>query len=313
MLHFGSRRLATITQSDLDAAAKKLFPSAKPETLTRQCYAPFIAVWNHAVRNEWAKERKWQRPRKLKGTAQRQEIGRAGQRPVTYERAWQFVEAASPAAAMVMTALFYTGMRPIELFGLLREDVDVAGRWIVVHASKTGEPRGVPMHEMLAPLFEALHKQPKPTGKNQPDAVFRTHKGQPYPMLQNGGGQLKSAILGARGRLGKEAPADISPYTARHTVSTQLVVAGVHPYIKDQILGHAADDMSRHYTNIPQKPLLEAINSLPVIPAWRDAAWLHDPLEFRNKLTRYVNHGRRGNPKDEPAEPAKEQTFSVRS
>lgn len=298
MLHFGGKRLAALTQSGLDAAAKKLYPGAKPETLNRQCYAPFIAVWNHAVRNEWARERKWQRPRKPKGTARRAEAGRAGQRPVSYERAWQFVEAMSPAAAMVMTALFYTGMRPIELFGLRSEDVDVPGRWIVVHASKTGEPRGVPMHEMLAPLFAGL--------AGQSDEVFRTHKGEPYPLLQGGGGQLKSAILGARGRLSAvgNPTSDISPYTARHTVSTQLVVAGVHPYIKDQILGHAADDMSRHYTHIPQKPLLEAINSLPVIPTWRDAPWLHEPLRFRGKLTRHVNHGRRGNAKEAQEEAA---------
>jgi hypothetical protein len=36
--------------------------------------------------------------------------------------------------------------------------------------------------------------------------------------------------------------------------STQLVVEGVHPHKKDQILGHAADDMSRHYTHVPQAP-----------------------------------------------------------
>ena len=57
----------------------------------------------------------------------------------------------------------------------------------------------------------------------------------------------------------------MAPYTARHTVSTQLVVEGVHPHKKDQILGHAADDMSRHYTHVPQAPLIEAINKLPTI------------------------------------------------
>jgi integrase/recombinase XerD len=71
---------------------------------------------------------------------------------------------------------------------------------------------------------------------------------------------------------------DVSPYTARHTVSTQLVMAGVHSHVKDQILGHAADDMSRRYTNIPQAPLIKAINKLPVIDAWSAAEWLTDPL-----------------------------------
>ena len=55
-------------------------------------------------------------------------------------------------------------------------------------------------------------------------------------MTDRGGGQIKSAIRGARERTGVT---DIAPYTARHTVSTQLVINGVHPHIKDQILGHA--------------------------------------------------------------------------
>ena len=77
---------------------------------------------------------------------------------------------------------------------------------------------------------------------------------------------------------------DVSPYTARHTVSTGLVVAGVHPHIKDQILGHAADDMSRHYTNVPQAPLIEAINKLPVPAAWRAIEWTRAPADWCGKL-----------------------------
>jgi hypothetical protein len=37
---------------------------------------------------------------------------------------------------------------------------------------------------------------------------------------------------------------------------------------KDQIVGHAVTDSSRLYTNVPQPPLLEAINALPVIDGW---------------------------------------------
>jgi integrase/recombinase XerD len=86
---------------------------------------------------------------------------------------------------------------------------------------------------------------------------------------------MKTAIRGARNRSGI---AGISPYTARHTVSTQLVVNGVHSHVKDQILGHAVDDMSRLYTSVPQEPLLKAINTLPVISAWANAPWMKDPI-----------------------------------
>lgn len=282
--HFKGRKLHTIRQADLDDAARRLFPNAGPATRNRQCYTPFIAVWNGAVRDEMAEPRMWQRPKVAKGTAARPKSDRAGQRPVSYEHAWRFVAAMSPAPAMVMTTLFYTGMRPIELFALDAGDVNVEGRWIVVQASKTGPGRGIPMHEVLVPLFTAIAKRG--------GAAFRTPRNEPYPITDDETkGQISSAIGGARRRSGIM---DVSPYTGRHTVSTQLVINGVHEYIKDQILGHSATSMSRLYVQVPQRPLIEAINTLPVIPAWRDTPWMHEPIKWQRRLVRYENNGRSG-------------------
>lgn len=271
----GTRPLRKIKQNDLDSLARKLHPGAAPETLNRQCYTPFIAIWNHAVRNDWAELRLWQRPRRARGTATRRDLSRSGSQPVDYDRASLFVSHMSPAPAMVMTALFYTGLRPIELFTLERSDVSVDKRWIVVRSSKTGEPRGVPMHEFLAPLFASLLQR-----RDGLPHVFRSFKGHPYKLAAEGGGQLSSSMEGTRRRLAKEGIVilDISPYTARHTVSTQLVINGVHPHIKDQIMGHAVDSMSRRYTNVPQAPLIEAINTLPVPQIWRSMRWWSAPL-----------------------------------
>lgn len=280
---FGKKKLAEIAQHDLDREARLAYPAGQPETLNRQFYTPFIAVWNVAARNEWAEHRKWQRPRKAKGTRVVKLKQRSGDRPVAYERAASFVAAMSPAPAMVMTALFYTGMRPIEMFALRAEDIDIDGRWIVVRSSKTGEPRGVPMHEFLVTLFKAL--------ATRGGAVFRTPRGGPYGAViteeeGKGGGGLKSAINGARRRLKRAGTPihDVSPYTGRHSVSTQLVVNGVHPHVKDQILGHAADDMSRHYTHVPQAALIEAINTLAVPESWRSLPWWQDPLAWTPRL-----------------------------
>lgn len=282
--HFYDTPLKDIHQNDLDEAAVKLYPTAQPETRNRQCYTPFIAVWNHAVKNGWADVRQWSRPRKPKGTnVVRIAKRRAGTFPVEYDHAAAFVAAMSPAPAMIMTALFFTGMRPIELFALEAGDVNVKGRWITLLKTKTGEPRGVPMHEFLVPLFASLLKR---NSLAEDGRLFRTPRGEPYGEIVTdedgkGGGGLKSAINGARRRSGIK---DVAPYTGRHSVSTGLVVAGVHPHIKDQILGHAADDMSRHYTNVPQAPLIEAINKLPVPDSWRALPWWEDPLGWSGKL-----------------------------
>lgn len=280
LLHrFYSTALKDIQQNDLDDAARNLYPTAQPETRNRQCYTPFIAVWNHAVGNKWADVRQWSRPRKPKGTnVVRLGKRRAGTFPVEYAHAARFVAAMSPGPAMLMTTLFYTGMRPIELFALEAGEVNVAGRWITLSKTKTGEPRGVPIHEFLVPLIESLLTRSSLVDDAR---LFRTPRGNPYPPVDDGGGGLKGAINGARRRSGIK---DVAPYTGRHTVSTGLVVADVHSHIKDQILGHATDSMSRHYTNVPQAPLIEAINKLPVPDAWRALAWWEDPLAWSSRL-----------------------------
>lgn len=279
MPHFGDKKLKDFKQSDLDAAAREMYPEASADTRNRQFYTPFIAIWTHAVKNKWADVTAWQRPRKAKGTNRaRLEPTRRGTAPVTYERAALFVAAMSPAPAMLMTFLFYTGLRPIEAFALEATDINVEKRWGVVRASKTGEPRGFPVHDFLAEWLQPLVTHALSTDDKR---VFRTHKDKPYKAVQAGGGGLKTAVMLARERLTKaKTPVDdVSPYTGRHTVSTQLVVNGVHAYIKDQILGHAVGDMSRRYTNVPQLPLIEAINTLPVPDGWRAMPWLTDPVQ----------------------------------
>lgn len=274
-MYFGNKPLRNLRQNDLDVAALTLFPRTTPATRNRQCYTPFIAVWNHAVLNDWADLRLWRRPRKQKGTTVRTPTSRSGTKPVDYERASLFVAQMAPAPAMAMTALFFTGMRPIELFTLERDDVFVSRRWIVVSNSKSGEPRGVPMHEFLVPLFESMLNR-----KDRHKQVFRTFRGVPYVISGVSGGQLSNGIVTARKRLADTGLVldDISPYTARHSVSTQLVINGVHPYMKDQILGHAVDSMSRRYTNVPQAHLIQAINTIAVPDSWRNLWWWRDPL-----------------------------------
>jgi len=61
---------------------------------------------------------------------------------------------------------------------------------------------------------------------------------------------------------------------------------GVHSHLKDQILGHAVDDTSRHYTHVPQPNLIDAINTLPVIGDWCAAPWRTSPLEWADKYVK---------------------------
>ncbi|MES2055792.1 MAG: tyrosine-type recombinase/integrase [Pseudomonadota bacterium] len=264
--HFGATKLLSITQDDLDSAARKLYPDTSAATRNRCVYTPFVAVWTYAAADGLCDKRTWRRPSERKGTRSSTKPRRRGTVPVSYEHAADFLAQMTTAPGIVMTILFYSGLRPIELFSMQSDDIMPDRLWMIVNSSKNdGEPRGVPMHRCLVPLMRAL--------KARGGALVRTQRGTPYEMQDEhvGGGQMKSAINGAARRSGVK---DISPYTARHTVSTQLVIAGVHPHAKDQILGHAVTDMSRRYTHVPQATLIEAINLLPVPAKIAELPWL---------------------------------------
>jgi integrase/recombinase XerD len=99
---------------------------------------------------------------------------------------------------------------------------------------------------MLVPMLTALVKRG--------GILFRTPPGEPHPIRSDEkvSGQMKTAINGARRRTGIE---DVSPYTARHSVSTELNNRGVSKITKDQILGHYHDgDPSFDYTHVDIKP-----------------------------------------------------------
>lgn len=281
---FGRQRLSAIKQDDLDLAARQMFPDASPDTRNRQVYTPFIAVWNDAATRDWCDPKAWRRPRKAKGTRVRA-VKRAGSFPVPYERAAEFTLAMPPLDAMSMTVLFYTGMRPIEWFNVTDQDVNLEGRWITLPASKTGEPRGVPIPEAIVSILEALTSRFGGLLANYWNKRARVI--EPYPETKDAGGQLGGAIKHARSKTGI---LDVSPYTARHSVSTYLVAAGVHPHIKDQILGHAVTDMSRRYTHLPQPELIDAINKLPRPDVWMGSDLVQNPCTILRNVIEWSQY-----------------------
>lgn len=253
----GGKTLKSLDQSDLNRAAAEMYPDCLAETINRQFWTPFIAVWNHASKgnNPLGPEVKWQRPYIPKKPKPRKDV--------SYEDAIAFINATSWPVAKILFFLFWTGCRPDEVFSLMSDDIDPTHRWAAIPAGKTDVPRGIPLHEALIPLLTIE--------KEHGGHMFLSIYGRPYAskkvynkagrLLKQGGGQMKTAIKAATDRTGIK----IIPYNSRHTVSTYLIwPGGVNPHIKDEILGHAdADDMSKYYTHLPRQPLIDAINVLP--------------------------------------------------
>lgn len=256
---FGSVRLVDIDQHFLDEQCRELYGDCTAETRNRQFYTPFIAVWKHNSKgqNPLCPIVEWKRPAPSK--KRKSQFSKA----VSYKTAATFINALSVPAARVMFFLFWTGMRPNEAFRLTCDDIMLDDRWIILNQTKTDNPRGLPIHEALVPFLQSRIEN----GGH----VFRTKRGTPWRdtrqynregrVINTHGGQMRTATLTAQKNTGLK----ITPYTARHTVSTYLIYpGGVEKVIKDQILGHAqSGDVSLDYIHLPQKSMQEAINRLP--------------------------------------------------
>lgn len=253
----GDKRLKDLDQSFLNKSASELYPECSAQTINRQFWTPFIAVWKNASKgnNPLCQEIAWQRPRVTKKQEPRAAID--------YQKVITFINGCDWHAAKILFFLFWTGCRPEEALSLTADNVLPDQNWIAITATKTDVPRGIPLHPALLPL---LKEECKRGGH-----IFLSNLGKPYAsrkkynaagrLMVQGGGQIKTAVKTAKEATGIA----IVPYNARHTVSTYLIwPGGVNPHIKDEILGHAdADDMSKHYVHLPRKPLIDAIKVLP--------------------------------------------------
>lgn len=243
--HFGSRRLATISQADLDSAARKLVRvTATAETRNRQVYTPFIAIWRNAAKRHLCDPREWIRPKMM---------ARPRERWATKDEVERMIAAAAPHLAPLVAFLTLTGARMAEALELDWTDVDLSAGWCVFRKTKRGEPRGVPLHpSLIVALANLSHRE---------GAVFRTHKGAPYyDAARLAGGQTKTAW---RGMCKRAKVAGVTPHILRHTFSTWLTVAAVSERIRDELMGHTSTKSGRRYAHVPREEMIAAVHKLP--------------------------------------------------
>lgn len=125
--------LRDIDQAALDRAARKAYPDAKPSTMNRQFYTPFIAVMNYAAEQGWRPQRKWRRPA--------QPEGRTDWR--TPEDIEALIEAAPDHVGRAVIILAGTMMRATEAVALDARDVAGDGSRVTLWQTKGGYARSV--------------------------------------------------------------------------------------------------------------------------------------------------------------------------
>lgn len=196
----GSHDVADLRQSDLDRAALDAYPTAKPSTINRQFYTPFIAVMTLAAHNDRCQMRTWRRPK--------QPEGRMDWR--TPSEMESILAALAPRARGLAEFMLGGFPRVSEALAMLARDVSPGCRRATFWETKGGYSRHVdlPLRAQEA-IRQALH------GINDPDsALWRTDRdGLPWHAYDAFNLALKRACRDAGAR-------PLSSHTLRHTGAT---------------------------------------------------------------------------------------------
>ena len=192
---FGERDVRELRQSDLDRAARKAYPTAKPSTLNRQFYTPFIAVMRLAARNDHCDARDWSRPKQPQGRTD-------WRTPDEMERILGELKPRMRAMAEFMLATF---PRITEAVSLQWRDISPGSERVTFWETKGGYPR----HVDLSPRAQAaLPERGEPT-----EHVWLSDKHEkPW---------TRSGPLSALKRACEAAEVEpLGPHTLRHTGAT---------------------------------------------------------------------------------------------
>ena len=154
---------------------------------------------------------------------------------------------------LVITAL-HPGFRASELRSLTWDDVEFRRRTITVRAAyaKNGEPRSVPMNEVLTTTLKAVKLQMADGG-----GVFCNRGGTPYR-------SFRTAFERAMRLAGI---ADFTFHDLRHTFASRLVMAGVDLPTVRELLGHKDITMTLRYTHLSSSHKQAAVKTLEKVPA----------------------------------------------
>jgi Site-specific recombinase XerD len=139
--------------------------------------------------------------------------------------------------------MLYCGLRSCEVLALDVMDVDIGGRWVLVHG-KGGKDRRVPLDGDLVAVLHTYLLSERPVTTSA--ALFLVAKGPTRGERLTAAG-LRTIFRYHRGKGGVPAGA---PHALRHTFGTALAEAGVDLAVMQALLGHAHVDTTARYIHL---------------------------------------------------------------
>lgn len=168
----------------------------------------------------------------------------------------------------------YAGLRSDEILGLMPEQIDLAGRVIIVErqgkreSTKSGRVRGVPIVDQLYPLLEARVAMTPPGTPLFEFVVHHPRKGT----LRISPKHYRQHILRKLYKfLDAAGLPRVTVHELRHTFATQLLEGGADPRAAQELLGHADLSTTQRYTHLRNAYLAQQISKIDYAPTQKEA------------------------------------------
>lgn len=156
-------------------------------------------------------------------------------------------------AKLILSTLFYTGMRISECLNLLLKDVDLKNRVIFVRNTKNKKDRQIPIHKDLLPLLKDYLDHWR-TGKTS--LFFFTSRNQNRVSPD----YINRVLCETTRTLHWEKK--ITCHIIRHSFASNLVARNVNIVNIQKLLGHSDLSTTSIYTHANMTELVNAIDSI---------------------------------------------------
>lgn len=219
-----------------------------PSTVVR-----YLAVLSHAFTMA-VKEWEWLDDNPMRRVTKPKEP-RGRVRFLSDEERAQLLQAAKTAKcpylyAVVVLALS-TGMRHGEILGLRWGDVDLAKARLLLHETKNGERRSVPLTGHAYEQIELLSKVRRmDTDFLFPNTVYG-EKSRPYEIRKSWNATVKRAEL-----------ADFRFHDLRHSTASYLAMNGASLAEIAEVLGHKTLQMVKRYAHLSEGHVADVVRSM---------------------------------------------------
>lgn len=154
---------------------------------------------------------------------------------------------------LIISMLFYTGIRRAELLNLDWNDFNLEKNTLLIRSGKGNKDRIIPIHRNLLPLIDVYLTLRLPL-KNNALFIGEARKRLSIISFTN---MLKMYL-----RLSGLSKKGYSAHSFRHSFATHLIESGADLFKVQRLLGHQSLDTTKIYINFNSSQIAKAIDKL---------------------------------------------------